>query len=248
MNPGIPAHLKETTQIVLEGAAETILPPAVLSLCVLALAASHPAPPSLEGLTLPAWLTAGLAAAAASYGAFSALLHLMEQMEVRGILREVLAAPLGGGGLALAWLLPSTLAGFAAGLVVLGLGGRITGLETTLPPLAPLLLSAAFFAGLALPAWLFLPQNWGTPFRLYILPLLVLGGALAPAEAWSSTARGLLLLDPAYQGAAALRGFLSPATRGIQPVWLLGILLALSAGFWSFSLDLCRRGLGLRTR
>ncbi len=248
--PGFFAHLRETSRLAAESAVETLLPPVVAALALLALAASFPGTGSLDSLPFPAWLNAGLAVAAASYGAFTALLHLMDEMERRGILQEALAAPLGGSALALAWLLPSAAAGFAAGLLVLGLGGRITGLEMDLPLLGPLLLSAAFFAGLALPAWLFLSRSWVQAFRLYFLPLLVLAGALAPASAWGPLARALILFDPAYQGAASLRGLLSAPSSpaGLRPFWYLAILFALSAGFWTFSLDLSRRGLGLRTR
>ena len=248
MNPGFFAHLRETSRLVMETAAEAVLPPVVLAMAALALAASFPGAGAMEGLTLPVWLTAGLAVAAASYGAFTAFFHLMEEMEKKSILQEALASPLGGGSLAFAWLLPTTAAGFVAGFLVLALGGRITGLELNLPPLGPLFLTAAFFAGLALPAWLFFPRGWAQAFRLYVLPLLVLAGGLAPASAWSPLSRTLILLDPAYQGAASLRGLLTEPQTGLHPLWYLAILFALSAGFWSFSLDLCRRGIGLRTR
>ncbi len=248
MNPGFFAHLRETGRLTVAAAAETVLPPVVLALAALALAASFPGSPAVEGLALPTWLAGGLAVATAAYGAFAALFRLVEEMEAKGILQEALAAPLGGGALALAWLLPAAGAGFAGGFLVLALGGRIAGFPLEPATLGPLAFTAAFFAGLALPAWLFLPRSWAPAFRLYVLPLLVLAGALAPASAWAPAARALILLDPAYQGAVSLRGFLLPSPPGIHPLWFTGILLALSAGFWSFSIDICRRGLGLRTR
>ena len=247
-NSAFAAHLGETSRLVLDRAAETIFPPSILAVTFLGLIASIPGAPLVEGLPFASWLAAGFAAAAAALGAFRSLLRLMEDLEERGILQEALASPMGGISLALAWLLPATGAGFAAGFLVLGLGGRLTGLPWRPASAAPLLLTAAFFSGLALPAWLLLPPRWRTPFRLYALPLLVLAGAFAPAFAWSPFSRTLVLFDPVFQGAAALRGVLGEPVGGIHPLWYLAVLFALSAGFWTFSLDLCRRGLGLRTR
>ncbi len=243
------AHAGDTWSILKGNLASSVLPEIIIGSTIIYLLSLVPGLPKLEGFTYIEFAGIGISVGVACFSAYRTVILLLDQMWERGILGEVLGAPVGTWLPVLVWLFSGAFAGTLAGTFMMLVPGRAAGLSPVFLGMVPIFLVSSFFSAIGVVSWVFLGETWRKWLTRYVLPfIIILSGIFFPFEQAGPFGQVLLLVDPVFHGACFLKETFKNSGNPFGALFSLGVLLPLTTGSWFFALDLSRRGIGLRTR